>query len=56
MPDTEALSFIGTKADEVRELAAGIFDKAERVAVLNFVQAAEKVAAERIKAKAKALS
>ena len=52
MPDTEALVIVGSKADEVRHIAEGIFDKGERRTVLNFVAAAEKVAAERARDKA----
>jgi len=52
MPDTKALKIVGSRADEVRAIAKGIFDKGERRVVLRFVAAAQKVAAERARAKA----
>jgi hypothetical protein len=52
MPDTEALAIVSSRADKVREIANGIFDKGERRIVVNFVAAAEKVAAERARDKA----
>jgi hypothetical protein len=46
MPDSEALAIVGSKSDEIRKIAQGLFDKTERRVVMDFVAAAEKVAAE----------
>jgi hypothetical protein len=52
MPDSEALAIIASRGSDVREIANGIFDKEDRRTVLNFVSAAEKVAAERTRTRA----
>ena len=43
--DDKQLARICSRADEVREIAQGIFDKAERRVVLKFVADAKKLAA-----------
>lgn len=44
MQDKKAESQFYRRADEVREIAKGLFDRAEREIVMQFVEEAEKLA------------